>query len=240
MANFLRNCGVTIINIGRVNFTRKADAFLLRNTFLFDFLRARTPLFDRIIVTDLSDTIFQGDPFSEAFDRRAIGFSMESRPCDRGHLSQTSLILGRRRAWGMHKEGNCVNPGTMVGSERTILAFLEKWNGFVSGIQPGTLARLSYVPDQVILNAVIRTNVVAGLKLRFFHGFQEYVAMWKWFGKENVTYRIGDFRVWAAAPFPVVVHMYDRGRNFCASVSEVCRATFPTHDQYTRCFSPGW
>jgi hypothetical protein len=193
-----------------------------------------------MIVTDLRDTVFQGDPFSDRFDTSSLGFSMESRACDNMHVRETFAILGQRNAKTLYRNRQCVNPGTIVGVESAVLAFLEGADSFVRRIRPSTLAKLTYVPDQVILNVVVGLSLVSNIRLRFFRGFEEYMAMWKWFGRPNITYRIGDFRVWADAPFPMIVHMYDRGKKFCASVSEVCPPTFPTNDPYTMCFVPGW
>jgi hypothetical protein len=97
-----------------------------------------------------------------------------------------------------------------------------------------------YVTDQVIVNVVIRMNWVENVKLRFYRGFEEYTALWKWFGIQNVTYRLGDFKLWENGSYPLIIHMYDRGREICSSVATICPPLFPTGDGYTRCFSPGW
>jgi hypothetical protein len=128
----------------------------------------------------------------------------------------------------------------MVGVESTLLLFLEVWNNYLNGLSPETLARVYYVTDQVLVNVVIGMNWVENVKLRFYHGFEEYIALWKWFRIRNVTYRLGYFKLWKDGPYPLIVHMYDRGRAICTSVTEICPPTFPTGDAYTRCFSPGW
>jgi hypothetical protein len=123
MSTFLNNCGVTLVNIGIVNLTRKNDLLLFRNRFLLSFFRTRTPLFDRIIITDLFDTVFQGDPFHANFDRTTLGFSIESLVCDRWHHAASFPLVGRRKAVKIFRNLECINAGTMIGIEATLLLF---------------------------------------------------------------------------------------------------------------------
>jgi hypothetical protein len=134
----------------------------------------------------------------------------------------------------------CINAGTMVGVEAVLIEFLEAWNNYVGKLTPEVMKAVYYVPDQVIVNVIIRMKWTGNVKLRFYRGVEEYVAMWRFFGIRNVTYRLGDFKLWKDGPYPLVVHMYDRGRKICRSVSEVCPALFPTGHAYTRCFQPGY
>jgi hypothetical protein len=76
--------------------------------------------------------------------------------------------------------------------------------------------------------------------LQFYHGFEEYITMSKWFGQGNVTHQLAQFTLWANGPYPLIIHMYDRGRAICASVSEVYPPLFPINDVYTHCFFLGW
>jgi hypothetical protein len=240
MRDFLKNCGVTLVDIGIVNLTEKNDLLLFRNRFLLSFFKPRTPLFDRVIVTDLFDTVFQGDPFTHNFDRTRLGFSVESRLCDLRHQEGSYVLIGRRNTWRIFAQLGCINAGTMIGVESTILTFVEQWADYLRQLAPERLARITYVPDQVIVNVLIRMGLISNVQMRFYNGFEEYIAMWKWFGIPNVTYRLGGFRLWADGTYPTLVHMYDRGHAICASVSEICPPLFPTVDQYTRCFVPGW
>jgi hypothetical protein len=75
---FLSGCGVTVINIGTLFSNQRNYLFMLRNSACYDFLRIREGLFDRVILFDLFDTVFQGDPFTVEIIRDIIAFSTET------------------------------------------------------------------------------------------------------------------------------------------------------------------
>jgi hypothetical protein len=231
---FLHNCGCTLINIGTLNLTRN-DMLLLRNRLLYSFLNVRPSLFDRIVIVDLYDTIFQGDPFHAGFDRRSVGFSLETRRCDRGQIRCAGYLLGAERA-GVLWDQRCINVGTVVGTSRPLVRFFGLYVDYLRRIPPDVLERIYWIPDQVIVNAMVHTNVTAaaGLPVRFYECFHEYHVMIFLFNRKNLTYRLGDYRAHAGGAYPLVVHLYDRSRRFSRSVRELCPPAFGTADPYIR------
>jgi hypothetical protein len=234
MRAFLDNCGVTLINIGHVNCTERFEFLMFRNHFLASFLLHRTPLFDRIVIADLFDTVFQGDPFSSHFDRTSLGFALESDACD---IRQQLSAIALNKGWNSSRNTPfpCINGGTMIGVESAIFEFLRQWANYAGQISRERLANISFIPDQVITNVIIRMGLLSNLTIRFYHAFEEYSSLWDWYGTKNATWWLGEFRLWKDGPFPMIVHMYDRSGGFCKSVNELCPPLFPVTDQYVRC-----
>ncbi|OHT11928.1 hypothetical protein TRFO_18394 [Tritrichomonas foetus] len=67
--SFMKDCGVHIINIGNIPKNNNCRYFVLNYVkYAASLLFLQThPFFDRVLVTDLSDVIFQGNPFLAVF-----------------------------------------------------------------------------------------------------------------------------------------------------------------------------
>jgi hypothetical protein len=69
---------------------RKGITCLSRMMICYDFMRNRHWLFDRVLLTDFFDTVFQGDPFYKGLGRDFVGFSDLDIMGD-SHLTFTNL-----------------------------------------------------------------------------------------------------------------------------------------------------
>jgi hypothetical protein len=232
LAAFLAGCGCTLITTTHFEAFRN-DMLLLRSRVLVDFLRPRVRIFDRIVVVDLYDTIFQGDPFWVGFDRSTVGFSLETRRCDRGQIRCAGYLLGDGRESVLWQK-KCVNIGTILGAPGLVLRFLEVYVDFLDRIPKETLEKIYWIPDQVILNSIIYTNQTGGVPIRFYENFQEYHIMIFMFNLKNISYELGEYRALRNGTYPFLVHLYDRSRAFSRSVRKSCPQTFPTADPYIR------
>jgi hypothetical protein len=235
LSTLIDNCGVTLINIGDLELARN-EMLLIRNVILCDFLRHRMYLFDRILIVDLYDTIFQGDPFHRKFDRDSVGFSLETRRCDRGQIRWATLLVGKERS-AVFWNSSCINVGTIVGGVAPVTRFLEVYVDYLMAIPPDILAKIVWIPDQVVINSMIHTNVVsdAGIRIRYYQSFDEYHIMLYLFDRPNLTYAVGHYREFQNGSYPLVVHLFDRSKRFCRSVPNVCPQMFPMQDSYVRC-----
>jgi hypothetical protein len=233
---FLKNCGCTLIPIGMLNMELN-DLYLLRNRLLYSFLDARPFLFDRIVVADLYDSIFQGDPFYNAFDRHSIGFCLEIYPCDHLQVGGAQHLLGVKNA-SVFSQFRCINVGTVTGTSALLLRFFGLYVAYLRAIPPDVLKKMSFIPDQVIINSMIRTNVTsdAHLRIRVYEYFQEYNVMSFLTSRPNVTYALGDYQPHYGGLYPLVLHLHDRSPEFSRSVKERCPPLFATIDPYIRSY----
>jgi hypothetical protein len=169
---FLESCGVTVVRVWHPAATSNA-ILLVRNRVLLHFLRLRRSLFKRIVIADLYDTIFQGDPFYRGFDRATVGFSLKTRPCDIQQFLCIEGIIGEETADLLFTQ-KCVNAGTIVGVPRLVVEFLRAFVAFVDRV--GSRLETMILPDQVAINAMVTVRATGPL-LRFYGSHQQYNAM---------------------------------------------------------------
>lgn len=235
LSTFAANCGITFISIGKTNFTRN-ELLLVRNPLLYDFLKLRPNVFKRILIVDLFDSIFQGDPFYEEFDTDTVGFSIETHRCDVGQIRNAGYLIGKKNASIFYKR-QCVNIGTIVGCYEHVLRFLHYYVNYLHNIPEEKFKKLYWIPDQVILNTMINTNLTdkLGIKIHFYKNDEPYAVLMNLFKIKNVTFDVGYFKPYESSMYPFVVHLFDRSRRFCKSVLDRCPQIFPTSDSYIRC-----
>jgi hypothetical protein len=70
----ITNCGVTLVSFGRLPPTTWETEVILRFAVIYDYLYYRRHLFGRIFVVDLSQVVFQADPFTPDFSSDAVYF----------------------------------------------------------------------------------------------------------------------------------------------------------------------
>jgi hypothetical protein len=106
----------------------------------------------------------------------------------------------------------------------------------MSKVPKRTLAKMA-MADQVIINILYglgRFSTAHGLRIRLWDETDEYRVIWMLFRRENVTYRLGEYRLYSNQTYPLVIHMYDRGKSFVESVLAACPKLFETRDPYLR------
>lgn len=233
MQQFSKSCGVTFINIGSTTLDRN-HFLLIRNPIIYDFLKLRPNLFDRILTVDVFDTIFQGDPFYTEFDRESIGFSVEDTRCNTGTIRNAGYVIDQARIFFQRL---CVNIGTMLGTTRNVLYFLHHQIKFLKSISPDVMSKFDWIPDQVLFNIMINMNYTIKNKipLKLYKKEDPFMVLTSIFKWKNLTWDLGNFRADPNGSYPLVVHLYDRNKVLCNSVLAKCPATFPTMDNYSRC-----
>jgi hypothetical protein len=234
LTSFLGRCGCTLINLGNIDLSRNS-MLLLRNRVLDRFFERRAHVFERVVIVDLYDAIFQGDPFYQDFSRTTVGFSMETRPCDRGQRRCAGYLLGEAAA-ERFREVNCINVGTIVGIPALVQKFLVVYVNYLDAIPVKTLKRMSWIPDQVIINSMHITGELdrAGVPLRLYKTTEEYHVMFWMFNLVNISYDLGEYRALDGGTYPFLVHLWDRSKKFGQSILRRCPQTFPTIDRYIR------
>jgi hypothetical protein len=231
LAGLLQGCGCTIIIVPD-SWIAKKRVVVVRFPIIFSFLKRHVSDFDRILMADIFDTVFQGDPFHKDLGRDFIGISEESIPCDRMQKESGALLVERGLLNAFWYEDNCKNLGVLIGGINPMMQFLEILSRELRSVR-STLLDIMEMADQVIANVLYGSGLLSKINIRIWREADEYRAIWNLFDRANVTYRIGEYRLFADGKYPLVVHMYDRGKRFLESVVEAC-PSFPTVFPYVR------
>jgi hypothetical protein len=211
---------------------------MLRNSACYDFLRLREGLFDRVILIDLFDTVFQGDPFTEEITRGIIAFSTETAVIRGNHLKGAAILVGADAAQSRLSWQHVINCGTVIGTTQTVLGFLGLEFDLTRRLPKDRYVELietSY-PDQALVNVLVRMDILTnrGMKVRLYHVDELYATTYKVY-RQPYDFRLGFYR--PNATYPVLVHNFDRVSRFCRSILSACPPQFDTPDQYVRCLA---
>lgn len=232
MPEFLTNCGVQILGIGEISGKRP---FLLcsRNIILHDFLKNRINVFNRILIVDLYDTIFQGDPFTENLNPSVLGISEETTTVLGSQVSALISILGPTLGKQIANH-NCLNAGTLIGGFNVIFSFLRSFVTFYYSFSIEERKRhenICDIIDQVYVNILIYCNMT-NLSFRLYKTNEEYITCWDIFSWK-FSKRLGDFTV-NNSVYPLVIHLFDRIDETSISIQHLCPQIFPQSDSYVR------
>ena len=164
----LYNCGVEIINIGFHNITDRQDIFFIRYLYYEKFLRERHGQYDRVILTDLYDVIFQADPFFSEFARNKVYFSSEKTPLRENSynvdyiyscwknlslIDPSKMHIKTEEFEKKMLDGDIINCGVIAGGYGSILKFIL----YMQNIGNKNTWR-SHADDQGCLNLFLRGN----------------------------------------------------------------------------------
>lgn len=232
MSSFIGYCGVQVVNVGIISGKR---SFLLcsRNIILHDFLKNKRNIIDRILIADLYDTIFQGDPFTEDLDRNKLGISEETQEFDQQQASAIKIILGNLLGSEISKL-KVLNAGTLIGGYEVIFSFLLSFVNYYfsfSKEEREIHEKTVDIIDQVYVNILLHCNI-SKLAIRKYKINDLYITCWyifNWkFNKQFSNFTV-DNKV-----YPLVIHLFDRIGETVISLLQTCPQTFPQADSYVR------
>lgn len=229
MPAFLEDFGVNVINVGIIS-GKKIFLQCLRNIIIHDFLKNRINEFDRVLIADMYDTIFQGDPFTKNIDRDKLGISEETFPLDKKQAKTLKSILGKSLGKRINKHKG-LNAGTLIGGVKVIFLFLQSFVLYYYSFSDEERQRLensSKFFDQVIANILIYCNI-SKLSYRFYNVNEDYFSCWYILDRE-FNRKIGNFTL-GNKIYPLVIHLYDRIDDTAISI---CPQLFPQNDSYIR------
>jgi hypothetical protein len=239
LSSFLDACGCSLLPVPKKdNIIHRAsisEIYMARIQMCYDFLKERYWLFDRVLLADIFDTVFQGDPFYKGLGRDFVALSEESFSCSGNHRSAVKLLMDPvpvdDRWWSV----KCKNTGLMIGGARPLLMYLSVLLEYAAKIPLSILERIP-MTDQVFTNTLLSLGVLEarGVPFRFWKEGEPYIAMWNIWERHNVTYRLGDFRLFENGMYPLGLHMFDRHKGFTFSVLGACPESFKTGSPYVR------
>ncbi|OHT05377.1 hypothetical protein TRFO_05962 [Tritrichomonas foetus] len=235
----MNDCGCAIFSIGTLSTKERKYLFMLRNIIANQFLEKNQNLFKRIIVFDLYDTIFQGDPFTADFYEDVIGFSIETTKIRGNHFKGVSIILGSEKASSKCYKKKIVNCGTIIGTTKVVLKFLKLFIQQTEKLSKSDFVDLieTQFPDQAIVNSFICGGIFDenGIKYHLYHATDDYISLYLLF-RNKLNFTLGNF-IWNSTKFPLLIHLFDRSKRFCKSVTKACPPTFNSTFPYIRCLN---
>jgi hypothetical protein len=236
LTSFFNACAITVLYVKHRHISARHSK-QMRHMLFADFFRTRYYLFDRILTVDLFDTVFQGDPFFEGFNRDAITFNCHiDRPFGRHLDSIMSLIdPSNQKLREEIAEVGYINSGMCTGGIEPQLRFWKCYWHILLARNQSVLESLVY-PDQDIVNAVVRSNAAAraGIPIgRYGEGDYFHLAVKNW-AKAGVVNEIGQYRMPGAELYPLVIHQADRSPILTASIVRACPQEFPQAEVYLR------
>jgi hypothetical protein len=232
---FLDVCGCTVIEVGLVH----APGWMLnlfRHVFLYSFFKDRHGLFNRVVIADLFDTVFQGDPFHSGFPADAVGISSEGSTCQGPQTDCARWILQSPSLPDWWSRRPCKNAGMFVAGADVLERFLGVYVEYVMRVGRLLNPDCSYV-NTVLFNELIGEGVFEkkNIDVMVLGDDSLYRGLSGVWNRTNVTYALGDYRLFANGGYPLVLHMYDRSRRFCQSARMACPVLFHTQDEHLKC-----
>ena len=207
--DLIKQCGLYVINLGVCEKLSPRVFFALRHLIYYNFLTPIRHLINRIILMDLYDTIFQGDPFPEYFRSETLYFCSENLTFakSRGNRKWLRTIVhdDLLKYYPLH----IVNGGTILGSADLIIKYLELFMVYVNMSRLVTLK----ADDQAYTNFFAYSGILEKhqVKHKIFdlsdfivcvHGMQYFPGEWY----------LGKYMTPIAKKRHLVVHQFDRSR----------------------------
>ena len=232
-----RNCSINIYNIGQFpSFSKYPNVFAHKHIYIFDFLYKVGYLFDRILLADLYDSVFQKDPFFESVDPEAFTVSTEARFMIRDQCNKAELFGLERFPDDQINKVKTLNAGIMYGSPEIIMKYQTL---YFHSFDIFNVDQTHKVSDQGYLNYF---NIKKELRCTFeklniwYHdqGFETLASIYPHLPK---CLQLGELTY--SNTKAVIVHQFDRSEMLVAMVLLSCpKGNFTVYpNSYTRIIS---
>ena len=233
--DLLFNCSINIINIGFVPKFKKYAYFHIRFVIYNDFLRFHDDSnFDRIILFDCSDTVFQGDPFYKDFTKNDLIITLQNlqlKDTSWPFKNYNKYFLKINKTYQHYQNDYLINAGLILGGKKTIMIFIDV---FLSRLPINEFYKqiiIGEYDDQSIIHSIVRDGDLEkyGISITISKIDDEYVSIslgcfenkkCKYIKHHN--YSLGYFKSFTKNIFPFIVHQYNRFPNFVKSVQLAC------------------
>lgn len=225
----LDKCSIFIINTGTFHLEWKRF-LILRYPLFYDFLYYRVHLMDRVIIVDLFDTVFQGDPFTSSFHNDTFYFAKENITIDQCWMNSMWAKRAAPDLYDEIKNNTIVNSGLFMGGIIPVLHFLDI---YMTLYDTFTLNDVN-APDQGYFLFATYHIVVKSprIKVRFLSSFDGVVVFENYAEKSRFVF--GDFKPRNSSIYPRILHQYDKNSELRISVYYACPKGFLNTSTYIR------
>ena len=229
--NLLSNCGLEFIKIGKITNYFKNNIVNARYFLYSIFLEYFSIYFERIIICDIYDTIFQNDPFSIYFDRSSIGLTHECFFIE-SSTTQLNWMKMHDSNWNFQDleyrkiiKSKIINGGIIYATPQMLRVFLRYtitfplWNNISTEI----------MNDQGLININYYKNVYQKNHLNIKLDPKRYISsvrgcMFKREKQENEIWTLNRLNI-----SPALIHQYNRICPILEWIKKVCSVLSSDH-----------
>ena len=203
----ISHCGLYVINLGICQKLTPREFYAIRHLFYYNFLVPRKHLIHRIILMDLYDSIFQGDPFPSYFTDDILMFCSENLTFSRSRGNRKWLRTIVHDDVIKYYGNHIVNGGTIMGTAPLIIKYLELFMIYVN------MSRLKTckADDQAYTNFFAYSGILEKHQIKHkvlylndfivcIHGMQHYPGNWI----------LGKYKTPISDKEHLLVHQFDR------------------------------
>lgn len=215
----LDQCSITLVKTGHSYSNLKLTRLILmRYPVFYDYLFVRRHLIDRVIIADLYDTVFQGDPFTASFDSDYFYFAEESTTIENCWINKLWLQQAVPDSFEKIKHHKVLNAGLFQGGTIPVLKFLDVYLSFYESQLMNMTA-----PDQGYFNYIAYTQIMNNnhFNVKVLNGNDGIIVL-SYFQEKETKLVLGNFKPKASKIYPRILHQYDTRREFRVSVLYAC------------------
>ena len=231
--DLLNSCGCYIVNIGFKPVMTWKSFIYWRNSLYHDFLLNRYHLINRIVICDVSNTIFQGDPFDEEFQGQILIIGIEPNSISSYSNRINSFKLINKTLSNFVSNRHPINPNTFGGSSISVYYFLKYLIEIINQLNPiiGIIA-----DESVFFSYAVYTNVLAKKSIKFIVD-----SRGKFFTdvlpkeKTDTVHKIGKYFHSLAGRPPFIITKFSNSEEFCKSIILLCQPKNIKIKKYINC-----
>jgi hypothetical protein len=225
----MSGCGVTLLNLGKLLPPYADHVFEIRHVFYYDFLVRFRDAFDRVIVVDVADTVFQMDPFTVIFTGKIMAATSEFVTLNADETNNTAWIRIADPEYAkdasFYDDRVALNAGFLYGSMEGFMHFYEVFIT-IPAFDNFTFQTI----DQGYLNFLYYRGHFqrAGLDLKVSHPGDQLLSV------RGISFlpdqdKLGKYRVKGFWMVPAAIHQYNRICPILKKISTLCpRLDFDT------------
>jgi hypothetical protein len=133
-----------------------------------------------------------------------------------------TIIVGKSEAERIIRGFPTLNIGIITGTVPVILHFLSIFRSFFRNLSIETINTLiqNYIPDQVIMNLIIRQQNIPFVP---YESGGIFTSLWRLFNRHEMNWRLGEWRHPNKSDYSFGLHLYDRSESFTESVLQSCK-----------------
>jgi len=218
----LSQCGCYLINIGKFPDVSRREFWAWRYLMIDKFISTHLQYIDRILIIDLFDTIFQGDPFCSFVSKRKLYLSSEFQAIKDCYVNNKWMedIAGESHKLMNHND--IINGGTLLGGAIQVHQMIRL---FISQFNTNDLSALK-ADDQGYINFITYSGMLENYSIQYeidklgelIVSINKIVAVYR----IPNNFHIGEYRLKRDRRFPPVIHQFKFNAEQLLSVVRAC------------------
>ena len=196
--------------------------FTWRQQQYLNYLSENKDKYNRVIIFDLFDTVFQGDPFTKDLHNNKIYFSVENQTYDRSPYNQQLIKplveKGILNNITFLLDKPVINGGLMGGGINEVIAFLQLYmSNFKNDFSN------VYVDDQPFINYIVHSKMLENMQIPYeFDSRREMLVSVSASLKKLGSFVMGNVTHPDARRPMLVIHQFKQKKEFNIEVYRAC------------------